>query len=205
MKRLFVLLSSLLLLTGCNPNGDFTTWDITNKDVKKYSENLSTLKKNEKQYKSKLYILPSKDTLDKAEEIITYRYGKHDNLFEATYVLYVVARYNASTFASESSRLFNIKAGFSNGKTKEVIRYSTSIMTYVATWEYGDYVEYAKEYSDTYTIAYVFNYGYSWEKSGLESKYQLTSLTLPSEHKDFDNFYTIYVYYSNGNELYTND
>ena len=188
MKKLIIaplMMIPFLALGGCAIRSD--------DNVEKYEELYNKMVSNQ-DFHTELYIFPRKiDT----KQAVAFSTKSRDDLFNGSYLFYLVMKYEESQFNAELERLDAVKAEIEipNNvvKTKKIIK-DTKTSQYVTISKNSNY-EYVKYNAETYEIVYVSNQLFSWTESGINIDHKYEDIEIPSEIADGKNEYNMYYYY----------
>ena len=188
MKKLIIaplMMIPFLALGGCAIRSD--------DNVEKYEVLYNKMVSNQ-DFHTELYIFPKKiDT----KQVTNFSSKSRDDLFNGSYLFYLVMKYEESQFNAELERLDAVKAEIEIPKnvikTKYIIK-DTETSQYVTINENSCY-EYVKYNTETYEIAYVSNQLFSWAESGINLDHKIEDIEIPSEIADGKNAYNMYYYY----------
>ena len=193
MKKILFIATLLTLLTGCAK----TT---TNNNPSDYQSCYNSLLNNS-DFHSELYIFP-KDI--KQKEIISFSYRARDDLFTGSYLLYLVMKYNQDEFNNELNRLNDVKATFSRVNLVKPIIKDEEHSLYLSIYKDNRF-EYAIYDNNELEIVYVSNQLFDWKETGIDGKYQIDKVNIPSSLDDGNNTYNMYYAYDNTGGLYVKD
>ena len=188
MKKLIIaplMMIPFLALGGCAIRSD--------DNVEKYEELYNKMVSNQ-DFHTELYIFPRKiDT----KQAVAFSTKSRDDLFNGSYLFYLVMKYEESQFNAELERLDAVKAEIEipNNvvKTKKIIK-DTKTSQYVTISKNSNY-EYVKYNTETYEIVYVSNQLFSWTECGINIDHKYEDIEIPSEIADGKNEYNMYYYY----------
>ena len=188
MKKLIIaplMMISFLTIGGCAIKSD--------NNVEKYETLYNEMVSNQ-DFHTELYIFPKKiDT----KQVVGFSSKSREDLFNGSYLFYLVMKYEESQFNAELERLDAVKAEIEIPKnivkTKYIIK-DTKTSQYVTINKNSRY-EYAKYNAETYEIVYVSNQLFSWAESGIKEEHRFKDITIPNEIADGKNAYNMYYYY----------
>ena len=183
-KLLFIIPAfTALCCTSCNA--------FSSTDVSKYEEFYSECRKNA-DFHSQLLIFP--DTIVFGTPT-NFLYKKADDLFNGSYLFYLVMQYNEDAYKDEIQRLSSIEVNYSRFNATKKIIYFEDQSLYLTISRDSRY-EYALFNNETKEITYVSNQLYSWEKTGVSNKHIIEGVHIPTDFDDGNNSYNIYYYYT---------
>ena len=188
MKKLIIaplMMIPILTLGSCAIKSD--------NNVEKYETLYNEMVSNQ-DFHTELYIFPKKiDT----KQVVSFSSKSREDLFNGSYLFYLVMKYEESQFNAELERLDAVKAEIEipNNvfKTKNIIK-DTQTSQYVTISKNSRY-EYVKYNAETYEIVYVSNQLFSWAESGIKEEHRFKDITIPNEIADGKNAYNMYYYY----------
>ena len=193
MKKIFRF--SLLIPIICCALGCSTE---TNTDINQYNVLLTSLKENSDAH-SELYIFPNE--IDKTKTI-SFQYKHTEDLFNGSYLLYLVQKYEISDFNNEINRLGQIKSEFTKYNVTKTIIHDASQNMYLTIFRNNSY-EYAIYDDEQLKISYVFNQLYRWEDIKIDRP--ISAVNIPPEMDDGENEFNIYYYYQGDIGYYIED
>lgn len=190
-----LMLIPLVALSGCATK--------TNEDVNQYK-----ILRNEAienfDFHSELYVFPTEVNV---ANVVTFSYKTREDLFNGSYLFYLVMKYNQSQFDAELKRLDAVQADYEirEGvfRTKPIIKDDKNSQ-YVTISKDARY-EYVKYNQESLEIAYVSNQLFSWRETGIKEEYIFDGITVPIELDDGGNSYNMYYYYEGDIGYYVAD
>ena len=175
-----VLLIPIICFPSCKAS--------TNTDIDRYETLLKDLRDNSDAH-SELYIFP--ETIDKTKSL-DFKYMHTEDLFNGSYLFYLVQQYETEDYQNELKRLSQIQSQFPEyNVTKNIIHLSEKNM-YLSIYRNTNY-EYAIYNKEKSTIYYVFNQLYSWETVNIACP--ISNVNIPKEVDDGENSYNIYYFF----------
>ena len=169
----------------------------TASDISQYQKLLKDLRDNSDAH-SELYIFPDEINTDNN---IDFRYKYTEDLFNGSYLFYLVQEYSEDEFNQELDRLSKIQSHFNNGLTKSII-HDEEKAAFISIYRNNNY-EYAYYFKDSLKIAYTFNQLYPW--SSININYPLASANIPNDIDDGNNSYNMYYFYTSDVGYYVED
>lgn len=172
---------------------NFKIKDKTN--IVEYAQALSELRENSDAH-SGLFIFPENVNVDNVKE---YKYLTREDLFNGSYLLYLVVNYSDEDYNAEIERLKSVKAEYPDA-IKNPLYNKSDNPAYITIFDGNGSYEYALLDSKNKTIAYVFNQLFEWKEIEINENYMLKNYSVNSNDKDINqNGYNMYyIYDKNG-------
>ena len=162
----------------------------TKSNAEDYLDILSSCRANS-DFHTQLSLFP--ETIENTE-IVKFFYQETSDLFTGSYFFYLVLTYDNEGFMSELERMDGVRAEFSNGAIKTVIKYPDQ--NAFLTISKGNRYEYVLYNHESLEIAYISNQLYEWNTLLiLEERHYMPDFEIPEEKDDGDNTYNMYYYY----------
>ena len=196
-KLSLVTLLPSILLSSCSmsirTNSDKSTYQDT---YQKYVLNGD--------FHSELYIFPSEVNID---SIVDFKAMERDSIFTGDYLLYLVMKYDFTSYQNEINRLANIYTYFNRMEARKDILHLEESHAYISIYTSTKF-EYAIYNSETLEIAYISNQLFTNKDIELNEKYILKDINIPEDRLDtFGNekLFNIYYYYEGDIGYYVKD
>lgn len=164
-------------------------------DIENYSVSLVELRENSDAH-SGLFIFPDDVKVDNVKE---FKYLTRDDLFNGSYLFFLVQKYSNEEYSAEVERLKNVKAEFPES-VKNPLYIKNENPTYITIFDGNGSYEYALLDAENKTIVYVFNQLFEWDDVNLDENYMLKNYSVSTNDKDTNrNGYNMYyIYDKNG-------
>ena len=122
-----------------------------------------------------------------------------EDLFNGSYLLYLVVNYSDEDYNAEIERLKSVKAEYPDA-IKNPLYNKSDNPAYITIFDGNGSYEYALLDSKNKTIAYVFNQLFEWKEIEINENYMLKNYSVNSNDKDINqNGYNMYyIYDKNG-------
>lgn len=160
-------------------------------NVEEYAQALIELKDNSDAH-SGLFIFPESVNVSNVKE---YKYLMRDDLFNGSYLFYLVVNYTDEDYNAEVERLKNIKAEYPNS-VKNPLYNKIELPTYITIFDGNGSYEYVMLDNENKTIAYIFNQLFNWDEIEINDEYLLKNYSVNSNDKDVNqNGYNMYYFY----------